>query len=98
MALAHVGLACTECGNIFKTDSAFCRKCGKERPGQVQQPTCVCGNVFRPDAVFCRKCGKKRPAEDKSPKKEPEKLKSSEKDSSNILRPQNLSSTVIACP
>jgi len=46
-----------ECGNVFKGDATFCRKCGKRRKG-----ICQCGNILAVDAVFCRKCG--RPAED----------------------------------
>ena len=52
------GQAC-ECGNIFKEDSIFCRKCGKPRPGLA----CVnCGTPFAEDDVkFCRECGERRP-------------------------------------
>jgi len=58
--------ACTSCGNVFKADALFCRKCGAKRvPLEItKEPThemCSCGNAFKADAVFCRKCGTKRP-------------------------------------
>jgi hypothetical protein len=52
------------CGNIFKPDSAFCRKCGIKRPEKkkvLSRRRCVCGNEFKADSIYCRKCGTKRP-------------------------------------
>jgi len=60
---------CT-CGNVFKPDATFCRKCGATRMEEGEMPRrkqlarlCKCGNVFAADATFCRKCGARRPEE-----------------------------------
>lgn len=48
---------CPECGNIYATDSKFCRKCGKPRAA-TECPDC--GNHYAADSKYCRKCGRPR--------------------------------------
>ena len=60
------GVNCTNCSNIYRADSDFCRKCGVARttdlepqtPGGGRGVNCTnCGNIYRADSDFCRKCG-----------------------------------------
>eukprot|EP00928_Gymnodinium_smaydae_P086949 TRINITY_DN7132_c0_g5_i1.p1 TRINITY_DN7132_c0_g5~~TRINITY_DN7132_c0_g5_i1.p1 ORF type:complete len:1345 (-),score=385.45 TRINITY_DN7132_c0_g5_i1:233-4222(-) len=60
--------AVCDCGNTFKSDSVFCRKCGAKRKTILVKkvptapaPNCdQCGFVFVGDAKNCRKCGAPR--------------------------------------
>ena len=51
---------CPNCGKENAFDSAFCPKCGTQKPEQHALAVCPnCGDEYEPDAeyLFCRKCG-----------------------------------------
>eukprot|EP00929_Paragymnodinium_shiwhaense_P101753 TRINITY_DN64914_c0_g1_i1.p1 TRINITY_DN64914_c0_g1~~TRINITY_DN64914_c0_g1_i1.p1 ORF type:complete len:1309 (+),score=321.86 TRINITY_DN64914_c0_g1_i1:77-4003(+) len=47
---------CVGCGNLYKDDSRFCRKCGRQR----QQVCMLCSRHLKGDEKHCANCGSER--------------------------------------